>query len=783
MGYDKDTVKQAAAGRWSDILSALVPVDRETWNGRHQPCPKCSGTDRFRWNRDKEFAICSQCFGKDNGDGLDVLEWLLGIDFLAALKLVADHLGIQPSPNGRAKANRKKRPPRKFGTARGVVVHYVSELEKAHGRGVKLAKTWTYDTFSVLRFDLPTPAGEKQRKTFRPVQQIPLGPNGGTGWQAGYPTGPRSTYRRKEIEAAPTDLVSVHGGEKAVDAAVKLGLEATTCAGGEKAVSKTDWKPLLRFKVILIVIDNDAAGEKFGQAVAAALLKLNPALTIKIIHLPDLPPKGDVVEWIAAGGTRDEFLRLVDAAEIVTAEQVAEATTATKAEGLRLTDVGNGERLAKLHGSNLRFCWPWGKWFVWDGRRWRVDDTGAVAKCAKETARAILIEAAGCADDAQREALVKWAGASEKRERLSAMVDLARSEPGIPILPDQLDRDPWALNCPNGTLDPRTGELRKHAQADYITKVCPTDYLPDATCPTWEAFLDQIFAGDTEIIRFLQRLFGYCSTGSTEIHILPIFWGAGSNGKSTAVGAVMDVLGTDYAMRVPHQMLMVRRGEHHPTETADLAGKRLAASVETAADGRLNEALIKDLTGGDRQRARRMREDFWEFTPTHKLILATNHRPEIQDTTHSTWRRVKLVPFEVVIPDEEQDHALPAKLRAEAPGILAWMVAGCKAWREGGLAEPEAVQIATGEYRAAEDQIAGFLLECCVERVAATVRASTLFDCYKRYCVETGEQPISQRKFGQALTERGVDRFTSNGTWYRGVDLKDDVEQPAGGIF
>jgi len=458
------------------------------------------------------------------------------------------------------------------------------------------------------------------------------------------------------------------------------------------------------------------------------------------------------------------------------------ASSSSSLEHPPLTDLGNGERLVRLHGPDLRFCWPWSKWLVWDGQRWRIDDTGGVVKRAKDTVRNIYTEAAGSLDDDERKSLADWARASERRERISAMIDLARSEEGIPVLPQHLDTDPWLFNCPNGTLDLRTGELRDHRQADYITKLCPTDYLPDATCPTWKACLDRIFVGNTEIIGFLQRLYGYCLTGSTEIHLLPIFWGAGSNGKSTVIGAAMDVMGTDYAMKAPHQMLMMRRGEHHPTELADLFGKRFIASVETAADGRLNEALIKDLTGGDRQRARRMREDHWEFSPTHKLILATNHKPEIRDTTHSTWRRVKLIPFDVKIPDEEQDPKLPEKLRAEAPGILAWIVQGTKAWREGGLAEPKAVRLATSAYRAAEDQIAGFLSECCVEFPDATIRAKTLFGCYKDYCGEAGEEPIGQRKFGQALTERGFDRFTNNGTWYRGIDLKTEENRPDGGF-
>lgn len=440
------------------------------------------------------------------------------------------------------------------------------------------------------------------------------------------------------------------------------------------------------------------------------------------------------------------------------------------------TDIGNGMRLARRHGNSLRYCWPWSKWLVWGGRRWKVDDTGGVASRAKKTVRSIYLEAAGCEDDEKRRKIVAWAKQSEKRERISAMVDLARSEEGIPILPADLDADPWLLNCKNGTLDLQTGELQKHAPADYITKLCPTAFHRTAGCPRWTEFLQRIFADDADLIRFIKRLTGYFLTGVTADHILPVGWGKGANGKSTYIGAVMDTMGPDYSMKAPRDLLMMRRGEHHPTELADLFGKRFVAAVETAEGQRLDEALVKDLTGGDAQRARRMREDFWEFKPTHKLILATNHRPDIRDTTHSTWRRVKLVPFTVVIPDDDQDHDLPRKLRTEASGILAWAVEGCLEWQADGLAEPEAVKLATTEYRSEQDIIGAFVEECCRTDPNERERAGVLYKCYRDWCEQNGEKSVNQTRFGKALSERGFDRETSNGVWYRGIALIDNED-------
>ena len=323
--YDKATVKQAASGRWKEILTSVGGYPADSLDDRHHGCPICGqGKDCFRLiDQDAGAVLCNKCFSEKNGDGFAALMKMTGKSFPEILADVAEFLGVKPSRNGRAKSKRSVKKPRVFATTQGIVRWFLDGLAKSHGGPARLVKTWQYDTFHVLRFDVPTPAGEKQRKEFRPVHQVPLGLEGGKGWQAGYPPGPRPLYRREELEAAPPKLVTIHGGEKAADAAVDLGLVATTNAGGEQAVAKTDWKPLSRFATVAIVIDNDPAGEKFGLAVAVILKTLKPDLIVKIIKLPG-PPKGDVVEWIAAGGIAADFVALVEATEPVTGEQIAE---------------------------------------------------------------------------------------------------------------------------------------------------------------------------------------------------------------------------------------------------------------------------------------------------------------------------------------------------------------------------------------------------------------------------------------------------------------------------
>jgi putative DNA primase/helicase len=369
--------------------------------------------------------------------------------------------------------------------------------------------------------------------------------------------------------------------------------------------------------------------------------------------------------------------------------------------------------------------------------------------------------------------LQRWALRSEAAPRINAMLDLPRSEPGIPVLPENLDRDPWLFNCPNGTVELRNGQLREHRREDLITKMCPTEYHPEATCPLWCRFLEEVFAGDFDLIDYLKRLFGYALTGDTSEHLLAVFHGGGANGKSVLVNTLLGVLGEDYGMMAMPDLLLSRHGERHPTEIADLFGKRLLVCQETGAGRRLNEPLVKWLTGGDKIRARRMREDFWEFNPTHKVILVSNHKPEVRGTDFGIWRCIRLIPFNVTFPEDRQDKALPAKLGAEAQGILAWCVAGCREWQAHGMVTPQSVLLATEAYRADEDVLAAFIADCCMRGDGYECKASDLYLHFRAWQERMGEKdPLSQKKFGAAMTARGFERFTNNGTYYRGVTTR-----------
>lgn len=446
-----------------------------------------------------------------------------------------------------------------------------------------------------------------------------------------------------------------------------------------------------------------------------------------------------------------------------------------------MTDMGNAQRLVALFGHGLRYCHLWGKWLVWDGRRWNVDDTGGIVRCAKETARSIREEAADCDDGDQAKALMKHAIRSEAEARVKAMITLAQSEPGIPVTPDDLDADPWLLCVANGTVDLRTGELREHRRDDLITRWTPVAYDQRAACPQWLAFLDQIMAGKESLLHFLQRAAGYSLTGSTGERALFFLYGSGANGKSTFLETLKAALG-DYAMRTPTETLLAKQDVAIPNDVARLKGARFVSASEAEEGKRLAESLVKSLTGGDTISARFMRGEWFDFKPEFKLWLATNHKPIIRGTDKGIWDRIRLIPFEVRIPDDEQDKSLPSKLMQELEGVFAWAVQGCLDWRQHGLGMPHEVREAVASYRSEMDILAAFLDDRCVVQAGARAGATELFDAYKAWCEASGERPITQRMLGIKLRERGFEsrRAGANGgiVWF-GIGICDGAEQQA----
>ncbi len=440
----------------------------------------------------------------------------------------------------------------------------------------------------------------------------------------------------------------------------------------------------------------------------------------------------------------------------------------------KLTDLGNAERLGFRHGKDLRFCYQRALWLRWSGMCWEWDEGDKIAALAKETVRDIYHEAGVETDASRRGMLASHAQRSESDQRLAALIKLAQSEPGIPVRLSELDADPWLFNCLSGCIDLRSGQLRPHRREDLITTLVDLPFDPEAKCPIWMKFLSRVTEGNEELTSYLQRAVGYSLTGVTKLQVVFFLYGTGSNGKTTFMNTVRRIVGT-YGDSVNAELFMAKdRGSGGPREgLANLAGKRLVVASELEENKQLNVALVKNLTGGEPVKADRKYEHEFEFSPQFKPWLVGNHKPVIPDTTFSTWRRLKLIPFAVIIPPHEMDPDLPSKLEAELPGILAWAVEGCLNWQRFGLQEPAAVQAATSVYRASEDRLAEFFEDCCVLEPAASAPKPALLEAYQQWSRQNGLEALKTRAFRAGLLEKGITEGKTGSTRYwRGLALK-----------
>lgn len=494
-----------------------------------------------------------------------------------------------------------------------------------------------------------------------------------------------------------------------------------------------------------------------------------------------LEGKTEFYQWHRSGGP-EERVHWARNGSAPDHDGEPEADCRTAAAGsesdIHSTDTGNALRLAALHGERLRYSHSLG-WLFYDEKRWRRDDRQAVVLCAKHTVRSIYREAAEAEDRRERLRLADWAKSSESAAKIAAMIKLAESE--LPIDTAEMDADRWLLNCPNATVDLRTGRPRPHRSEDLITRLAGAPYEPDAACPLWLDFLTAIMGGKRELVDYLQRAFGYSLTGDVSEQVLFFLYGLGANGKSTLLRVLLALMG-EYGGQAAPGLLLSRKGEHHPTEIADLFGRRVVVSVEVGEGKRLAEELLKQLTGGDPMKGRFMHKDFFQFDPLYKLWLAANHKPVIRGTDHAIWRRIPLIPFAVTFTDDPEDgnpdkdpHLLP-KLLEELPGILAWAVRGCLEWQRQGLNPPAEIVEATRSYRREMDTLADFLEDCCIVSQSMWAATTDLYEAYRKWAEQSGETPISKKAFGQRLAERGFqsDRSSTIRRWM-GVGIREGV--------
>jgi len=440
------------------------------------------------------------------------------------------------------------------------------------------------------------------------------------------------------------------------------------------------------------------------------------------------------------------------------------------------TDQANAVRITRAFGKRLIVVAD--NWYAWTGQRWERD-LSEVYRCAcrlsamlHEEAKEWRAKVASSGDELKKnndiaDALTKWAAKSEMRSTIDSAVALAKRM--LHVDESMIDRDPWLLNCTNGTVDLRTGKIKPHDPDDYITKLCPVAYDPNARSAVWEDVVAKVTleSGMTTkpLASFLQRWFGYCATGSTREQCFAVHYGSGSNGKSTIIDTVALVLG-DYACTAAPGLMVGKPNDRHPTEIADLFGRRMVTSHETSEGGHLREDVVKMLTGSDKVKARYMRADFFEFDPTHKLQLLTNHKPVIKGTDGGIWRRVILVPYLARWASVEEvtagrahfvkDTTVPEQLKNEAAGVLAWIVRGALQWFMDGLQPPDIVLAASRDYQSEQDRIGQFLAENCEFDVTARESLAGgfgdgLYGAYRNYCQESGLFPLSKQRFAEEL--------------------------------
>jgi len=513
---------------------------------------------------------------------------------------------------------------------------------------------------------------------------------------------------------------------------------------------------------------------KLGQFVGSNLLdesvvRSRLASVASGIGLADAEISGTVESGIRAGRSSPRsFAQLSE----VDPKLVEKDALALELSTLGETDTDNAERFARRFADRVAWC-PEVGWLAYDGRRWAPDATPTCIERAKSAARLIASEIEYLTESERKTARGNFSKMSLSKSALERMLDLSKGL--LTIEHSWFDSDPYVLNCLSGTIDLHTGELSEHDPRDYLTKLAPVDYRPDAECPQFKMFLNQITARQRSLKGYLRRAIGYSLTGSTREQVFFFCYGpSGSNGKSTLLNLIRDMLG-DYGRHTPTETLMVKQYDNSiPNDLARLAGVRMVTAVETNAGKQLDEARVKAITGGEKVTARFMRAEYFEYVPQFKLWFGANDRPRVRGTDTAMWRRIRVVPFNVQIPESDRDDTLPEKLREEYPGILAWAVRGCVAWQQKGLSEPEAVSRATTQWYQAADHVKRFLGDEIIADFDSITASASLFDRYGEWCRRNGETPLDQKKLNSRLQDGHDLTLTRSrrGSDWKGIKLR-----------
>jgi putative DNA primase/helicase len=548
-------------------------------------------------------------------------------------------------------------------------------------------------------------------------------------------------------------------------------------------------------------IDEDATIEEPYATIIEALVEVDALQRGELFEsLADgLGGEGDRIRTEVYAALQQRFAHKQDVAGLVSVspalvDEKEQLDTQDLYRAVRTEEDGDADTFVSLYEGQVAYDHAEGEWFLWGGQYWERDRTNAVINLLKrevaaQYARAGADAIANSNDDAAKKFL-KRAGRLHTRRRKEHVLWAAASAPGVAISGDEWDANPWLLGCPNGVVDLHDGSFRAGIPGDWIRTVVPTAWAGiDTPAPRWEQFISEIFDGDQELVGFVHRLLGYGITGLNSEHAFPVLYGPqGRNGKTTLLESLAGTLGPDVTMSIPADEVMhtYRGGDRPQPYIYKLRGKRVVWASETNPDRRLDQETVKKLTGGDRIHVHAKYKDPIEFTPTHLLLLLTNHKPRAEAADIAVWDRVHLIPFTLRFIDNPQksnerlrDQYLPEKLQEERAGILAWLVRGCLAWqRAGGLNPPERVQMATQQYRSEVDTVGMFVDEYCVVAPDARVGHRKLYKEYTKWCKDLRLYPSGSRDFGAQMETRFKKKRMMAGMTYFGVGLP--VDGPAG---
>ncbi len=440
------------------------------------------------------------------------------------------------------------------------------------------------------------------------------------------------------------------------------------------------------------------------------------------------------------------------------------------AGGVRLTEFYNADRFVEAYKGKVLYCKLWDTWLVYRDGRWQRDNTEEVLALAKKVVLSYYGQAEKITDDNERKALIKWALKSETKTALNNMIDLARHD--LAVLPEEFDKDLYLLNLKNGTYDLIADTLLAHNPEHLLSQMADVEFNSNAECPKWLEFLNTIFKGNQDLINFIQKAVGYSLSGDTGEDCFFILYGTGMNGKSTFLNTIQTILG-DYAIQARAETFLSKDRDYIPNDIARMNKKRLVIATEFPEGKRVNENLIKSLTGRDTISARFLRQEFFDFSPTFKLWIGTNHKPVVYENTIAFWRRVKLIPFEVQIPEESRIPHYEDILLQERSGILNWALEGWRRWRTEGLGTTDKITEAVKAYREDMDILEEFIQERCLEGAEYSVVFKDLYKAYTDWATENKEQPISKQAFSRRLEERGYKPYRSmRERGWKGIGLK-----------